>query len=335
MIAQSDPVVERLDGHIPHRWDDAPEEPPMRGAPAVEVVPFLEDIAANYFYDNGWAMSQAEQRRVMRLICEGGDPNNPKWSWPQVSRLMRQTRTAAVIGARTEEHVTLTERGVAVFHDRFVEPRPICPFKRRWFDMRHFIAGARDKDCGSPVCERCGPQVVDGDLERIESRIAPLDAVYIARLQWFDGLGLRMSQRRFQTGLRTVTYRDVTGLVTIVGDRPIEGQRPKKDPKSSEKMAPPEALELLVDSLWIPGRVSLDFSERWAFGASEKATGDPAIISLDGLDDDQVLEFKERAVAIVRDDYGHDLVDGEVPGKFWSALKKDLTGVKREILARR
>lgn len=316
------------DVHFPHRFDEPLEQPPGPKSPAAEVAAFIEDVVVScYCYDEGgWTMSEPKQRWFLRTLCETSD-----WSWPQVTRALRKNRIAGIAKRMGEEGtVEGTASGIPVFLDRFPEPQPFCPFKRTFFHIGSFTDSTIDQPCVSPSCKECAPHLIEELLGQVKERIEPLEAVYVAQVPWNVNLTGRLAQRRHDHGMNTFTYRDVNDIVTIIGDKPLEGKRAREAPTSSEKISPVEATTFLVERvLWIPGHVSDHFSEGWAF-PTVRASG--VHISLDGLDDDQIGEFKRRAAAIVMERYDIDPSAERIPVSHWKELKLILQGVKKEIL---
>jgi hypothetical protein len=312
-------------------WDTEFELPPAPKSPASEVAEYLEDvIVSNYFYEEGWTMSELEQRRTLRDICEKN-----KWPWPQVSRALRKDRTARIVNrAQAVGEVEHTTSGIPIYRDRFPEPQPICPYKKRWFHLGFFAAGVGDKLCGGPTCKKCAPKVIEQLLMRIRFRIRPLEVVYLGQVEWDDNLTGRLGQRRLDHDINSFTYRDVNDVVTIVGDKPLQGKRPRAAPTSSQEMSPQETVTFLIDPvLWIPGHVSHHFSEGWAFPSKDDPTSGEHV-SLDGLNDDQVEEFVQKAAIIVRTRYRIEPGVEPVPVKYWLELRLILLQLRAAIVKR-
>lgn len=288
-----------------------------------------ESVVFDHFHaEDGWEMSEAKQRWFLRNLCKERD-----WYWPQVTRALRQSRTASIANRMGDVgQVEGTQSGILVFLDRFPEPQPFCPFKRKYFHLGFWADGAIEQVCESHSCKHCAPDLIEGLLRHIKKRIKPLEVVYVAQVPWDDKLTGRLAQRRHDHDMNTFTYRDVNNLVTIIGDKPLEGKRAKQVPVSSEKMTPDEVIEFMIEHvLWIPGYVSAHFSAGWAFPVAQAAVSG-VTVSLDGLDDDQIEEFKRRAAAIVREIYDIEPGREQVPTSDWPELKLLLQEIKKEIL---
>jgi hypothetical protein len=294
---------------------------PPKGASARQVAPYLEDLLVA-----DPDLPEITQRQRLGRICEENG-----WAWSQVSRRLRQDRITRIKKIGRPRNVELTERGIAVHVDRFPAPQPICPYKHKTFSLPHLAIAVKDKKCGSPSCKKCGPKIADELLGFLERLLAPLKAVYVAQVRWTPNLQNVMSQRRSATGMNTFTYRSIDGVVTIVADQPIRG---RNEPKAVEPMTPDAAIDLLTTVLEVPERDQISWSSGWEPETHE--AGDGIDISLKGLTDPQVEQFRQSASQIARCDYGVDIGgDDELPPEHWPSFRTSLIKVRDNLKAGR
>jgi len=183
-----------------------------------------------------------------------------------------------------------------------------------------------DEDCDSLSERRCAPRVAEELLRLVRIRLAGADEIYIAEARWEERLSNRMSQRRHARRFNTFTYRDVDGMVWYFADGPIGGREP---PVSSRQVSLDEADERLVSMLWIPGHVEHSFSEGWTFPRSRTAQSG-LHISLDGLSDDQVSEFRCQADETLKAEGVHP--GDPVPPELWVPIRGALLAIRDDLL---
>jgi hypothetical protein len=297
-------------------WNTPPEGPPAMGAPARDVAPYLEEA----IWEHIWDLSVAQQRRALRDLCETND-----WSWTQVAPAFRKHRVAAAAGKSDLGTVEYTHSGIPVYPDLFSGPQSTCPFKHRFFHLGHFTDAYIEKTCGSLSERECGPREAERLLRQLKLRIAPLTKVYVAQVPWEEGLPNRMSQRRFARGMSTLMYRTVADNVTFVADKRLDGTDP---PASCEEVSWKECVELVIPQLAVPLHHSHRWSERWKFFRS-RDNGSDILISLIGLSDDQVDEFKVLAAEAAAE-YGVD-PGTPIPPEHWESISEDLRVIRDDL----
>ena len=276
---------------MPHAislWSLSPEPPPGPKSHAAVVAPHLWEIVDPLYF---LSLSTVSQRALLRGICKHNE-----WPWPQVSRALRHRAIAAHLHDHSLQEVEWTRSGIPIYTDCFAEPQPICPFKRRSYDLGHRTLRYEDKDCNSPSERQCGPRLAGELLDRVNLRTSHASDIYIAEAEWDDGLLNRMSQRRHGGKFNTFTYRDVDGNVSFIADAPMHGTG---HPRTSDHVSPSEAIGWLLPRLWVPGRADASFSAGWGF-PSQPTTGFAiSRIPLDGLSEEQVEEFVRAADSLM------------------------------------
>ncbi len=131
---------------------------PAAGAPAHEVAAYFDDVLDGTDWEH---MSDEDERSKHRRLCEKYD-----WYLPQVSRALRQRRIVTIEKYSNGGQVEFTESGIPVYLDRFPQPQPLCPFKRRYFSLGHFTDLTGEGPCGSPSCSKCGREIADALFRR-------------------------------------------------------------------------------------------------------------------------------------------------------------------------
>jgi hypothetical protein len=119
--------------------------------------------------------------------------------------------------------------------------------------------------------------------------------------------------------MNTFTYRAVGEKVTIVADKVIRGT---SEPRTSRGMSGQDAVQYLKEKiLWVPGRVSANFSEDWDPTEKEQA---PRHVSLETLDEAGIAKFKEMAAAKARELYGIEPGIDQLPKEKWPEFRSYL-----------
>jgi hypothetical protein len=200
----------------------------------------------------------------------------------------------------------LSEDALAALNCGFA---PICPFKRKNLSRKTFSRVTYDKPCNSWACCECGPRLADALLHVLEWRLSQLDAneVYIAEADWRPGLAAMVRNRKVKAGF--FWYRDVTGKVTYVADRPIPGDLP---PNVWWKVTKAEAIDHMKDAvMWVPGHVDDGWSTNWRPVRDERGSGD--LISLDGLTEAQIAHIMETFSDQAQENWEVDIDSGVIP----------------------
>lgn len=304
--------------HSGFRWNRQPEEAPGPKATAKKVEEVIWSMIDPLHFIS---LSELERRRLLRAICE-----SEGWSWPQVAQTVRRSAIAARAREGRTEVIEYTVSGIPVFPERFAEPQPMCPFKRKSFHLGLWATKYFNEDCNSPSERRCGSRTAEELLQQVKTRLFGLAEVHFAVAIHDEELSNRMGQRRFSRKISTFTYRDVNDEVTILADGPAGGRTP---PETSQPMPWREAIDRLIPRLWVPGHRAHDFSAGWKFPTGASADND-FNIALDGLTDEQVTEFERQASDLLSTYDIEPGVDG-LPAELWGEARAKLLAIRGDI----
>jgi hypothetical protein len=314
----------------PLLWTWEGEDPPESGAPASNIAQYLEDIIIPEMRYSGNCSSNPVwfgpiPRWRLRRYCEAAG-----YPWNAVAMELRSREYARTLSVRDEAD-TCTPLGVEV-RSRAIEGatyglEPLCPFFRRSVSKSSFRVARWKKDCDSWGCPRCGVTLADSLLRHLASVLLQVPEVFIGRASWRSTQAGTMAYRRRTAGAQMFWYRDVTGNVTYISDRPLPGN---VEPTFFTAMLSDDALDVVKATFWVPGHRDHGWSEGWDINDPDEDThGTEEFFDVVDLSEKEL----QRVMAIFADEdkseFGVDVATGYIPPRH----EKDLVRLMEDVLA--
>jgi hypothetical protein len=312
-------------------WTREGEDPPTSSSPTGDVADFLEGIVIPEMTYSGNCSSypgheNPPSRAVIRAYCE-----NAGYPWSSVAKELRGRRYSH-LGRDASPLDTLTPAGIAVrtkvVEDTLYGLAPMCPVMRRGMGKKSFRPATWKEDCGSWGCPRCGVILADELYRHIDMIIEGVSQVFVAVAPYRTTQASMMGHRRRDAKAEMFWYRDVTGNVTYLSDKPLPGRKP---PSSWMAMSPSEALRSLQTTLWVPGHREHRWSEGWAPPPPQRKVSDEGWFNIMDLSDAQVLRAQAIFAEEAERDYGVKVATGHIPAQHQAALTEMMGDILDQV----